>query len=217
MNLRSVEDWHVIFQTLSVIFVMLAVGAGAGTILTGFITHKRQNRLVAEEKVKSAQDVTNLQSSAVDADRKRAEAERALQELEQQQPTAQKGITPAQRHRFLYLMDRLPKGKVEIRFIEGNTDSTELASTLADMLKEAGCDVVEPFLPFLSPGKVPVAIGLRIKDDQNVPRHAVSLQKTLERIGIKTPAQVEDAGIPIEPDVVRVYVYGDLNLETTKP
>ena len=208
MNLRSVEGWYLIFQTLSVIFVMLTVGAGAGTLITGYITHKRQSRSVAAAKVKTEQEVTNLRSSAAEAERKRAETEHALRELQEQQQTAQKGITPEQRQRFLYLMERLPKGKVEIRFIEGNEDSTEFASALADMFKEAGCEVVDPFLPFASPGKVPVAIGLRIKDEQSVPPQSVSLQKTLERIGIKAPAQVEDSDVPIEPDVVRVYVYG---------
>ena len=47
MNVHSVEGWYVIFQTLSVIFIMLTVGTGAGTIITGYVASIRQAAKVA--------------------------------------------------------------------------------------------------------------------------------------------------------------------------
>jgi len=208
MNFRSVEGWYMIFQTLSVIFVMLTAGTGAGAIITGYITHKRQAKLIADTNLRAAGaglELTKAQISLADAEQKRAQAEQALLELKEHlEPRA---ITPEQRQRFLYLMEPLPKGKIEMRFAEGNKESTQFASALADMLTESGCDVKKPSLPF-SARNGTLGIGLRIKDDQAVPPHAVSIQKALERIGIETPAQVETNDLPMESDVVRVYVYG---------
>jgi hypothetical protein len=67
MNLKSVEGWYVIFQTLSVIFVLLTVGTGVGTIITGYIVNRRQTKNIAI-----------LQKEAADARRRQAEAETQL-------------------------------------------------------------------------------------------------------------------------------------------
>jgi hypothetical protein len=209
MNIRSVEGWYIIFQTLSVIFVMLTVGAGAGTIITGYVANRRQTKSIADANTKASeagQEVAKLQISVVEAEQKRVEAERALLEL--QERLAPRVITLEQRQRFLFLMEPLPKGKVEIRFMADNKESTQFASALAEMFAESGCEVIKPLLPFIPPGNAVFGIGLRIKDEHAVPPHSVSLQKTLERIGIETPAQVESANLPMEADLVRVYVYG---------
>lgn len=208
MNFRSVEGWYAIFQTLSVIFVMLTVGTGAGTIITGYITHRRQTKAVAEANTKASeagQEAAKLQVRVAEAEGKRAEAERALLEL--QENLAPRVITAEQRQRFLFLMEPLPKGKLEMRFTAGNKESNQFASLLADMFAESGFEVLKPAVGVNSSNGIS-GIGLRIKDEHAVPQHAVSLQKTLERIGIETPAQVETQSLPIESDVVRVYVYG---------
>ncbi len=209
MNIKSVEGWYSIFQILSVIFGMLTIGTGAGTIITGYIANKRQTKSIADANMKASgagQELAKLQLSVAEAERKRAEAERALLEL--QKHLEPRVITPDQRQRFLFLMERLPKGKVEMRFTAGNNESTQFASALAELFAEAGCEVIKPPVAFNSTGAAVSGIALRIKDDQAVPPHAVSLQKTLERIGIETPAHVEAPDLPIEGDVVRVYVYG---------
>jgi hypothetical protein len=209
MNMRTVEGWYSIFQMLSVIFVMLTVGTGAGTIITGYIANRRQAKSIADATSKASeagQEVARLQISVAEAERKRAEAERAL--LEVQGRLEPRVITPEQRQRFRFLMQPLPKGKVEIRFAAGNNESTQFASALAELFAESGCEVISPHVAFNSTAAGVSGIGLRIKNDHAVPRHAVSLQKTLERIGIETPAQVESANLPIEEDVVRLYVYG---------
>lgn len=209
MNIKSVEGWYSIFQILSVIFAMLTVGTGAGTIITGYIANRRQTKSIAEANTKASgaeQELARLQLSAAEAERKRAEAERALLEL--QKHLEPRAITSDQRQRFLFLMERLPKGKVEMRFTAGNNESIQFASALAELFAESGCDVIKPPVALNSTGSAAVGIALRIKDDHTVPPHAVSLQKTLERIGIETPAHVESPDLPIEGDVVRVYVYG---------
>src|ERR1051325_6898419 len=137
MNIRSVEGWYIIFQTLSVIFVMLTVGAGAGTIITGYLTHKHQAKSIEDANTKASQEsqeLAKLRTSVTESERKRAEAERALQKLQAQLTTT--GITAEQQMRFLYLMERLPKGKVEFRVIPENENSNQMASALADMFAE---------------------------------------------------------------------------------
>ena len=209
MNMRSVEGWYAIFQTLSVIFVMLTAGAGAGTIITGYIANRRQAKAIAEANIKAGetgQEVARLQVSVAEAERKRADAERALLEL--QENLEPRVINGEQRERFLFLMEPLPKGKIEMRFAAGNSEASRFASTLGEMFKEAGCEVELPALGVNSASAGTVGIALRIKDNKAIPPHSVSLQKALERIGIESPAQVESADRPLEPDVVRVYVYG---------
>lgn len=208
MNMRSVEGWYAIFQTLSVIFVMLTVGTGAGTIITGYITNRRQTKAIAEANTKASEaglEAARLQQRAAEAEGKRADAERALLEL--QENLAPRAITAEQRQRFLFLMEPLPKGKLEMRFLAGNKESNQFATLLADMFSESGFEVLKPAVAVNSSNGIS-GIGLRIKDEHAVPQHAVSLQKTLERIGIETPASVETQSLPIESDVVRVYVYG---------
>jgi hypothetical protein len=208
MNFKSVEGWYNIFQTLSVIFVLLTVGSGAGAIITGRIANRRQAKSVADAHARASeagQEVARLQASLTESEQKRSEAERALLEAEGRLNARE--ITPEQRQRFLFLMEPLPKGKVEVRFLAGNNESSQFASTLADMFAASGCEVLKPTTSFNSTPASITGIGLRIGDEHAVPPHAVSLQKALERIGIETPAQVETANLPLESDVVRLYVF----------
>ena len=208
MNIRSVEGWYTIFQTLSVIFVMLTVGTGAGALITGRIANRRHAKSVSDAHTKASEageEVARLQTSLTESEQKRAEAERALLEAEGRLNARE--ITPEQHQRFLFLMEPLPKGKVEIRFLAGNSESSKFAATLADLFGESGCEVLKPSTPFNSTPPSITGIGLRIKDEHSVPPHAVSLQRALERIGIETPAQVETTDLPMESDVVRLYVF----------
>lgn len=209
MNIRSVEGWYHIFQILSVIFVMLTVGTGAGAIITGRMTHRRQAKSISDANTKAAeagQEAARLQTSLAESEKKRDQAERAL--LEAEGRLEPRVISPEQRQRFLFLMEPLPKGKVEVRFLAGNNESSRFASTLSDLFADSGCEVIKPSVSFNSTPASITGIGLRIKDENAIPPHAVSLQKALERIGIETPAQVETTSLPIERDVVRLYVYG---------
>ena len=209
INIRSMEGWYNIFQTLFVICFLLTAGTGAGTFITGYIANRRQAKSIADANAKAleaGQEVANLQTSLAESERKRAEAERAM--LDAQGRLEPRVITPEQRQRFLFLMEPLPKGKVEIRFLAGNNESSQFASTLADMFDQSGCEVQKPSISFNSTPATVTGIGLRIKDDHAIPPHAVSLQKALERIGIETPAQVETGSLPLEQDVVRLYVFG---------
>ena len=210
MNMRSVEGWYVIFQTLSVLFVMLTVGTGAGTIITGYIANRRQTKAIADANLRAANasaDVAKLELSVADAERKRAEAERALLEL--QERLKPRSITPEQRTRFTDFVKGAPKGKVQLTAVAAaDNEPIAFALILKNLLSNAGYNVDDNIRGFVSTGSPMSGIVIKIRDEKAQPPHAGPLQKAFEYIGIKTPGTTVAPVFNLDADTVIIYVYG---------
>jgi hypothetical protein len=185
MNIKSVEGWYVIFQILSVLFVMLTVGTGAGTIITGYIANRRQTKAIADANTKSADaraEVAKLQVSVAEAERKRAEAERALLEL--QERLKARTITPEQRTAFLRVLENAPKGSVEISVVTDDREAFGFASQIRDILQAAGYDVglMGSFTIF---GQPLIGVRLNVKSAEKQPPHGGPIQQALEAAGVQ--------------------------------
>lgn len=164
MNMKSVEGWYVIFQILSVLFVMLTVGTGAGTIITGYIANRRQTKAIANANTKAADagaEVAKLQVSVAKAEQKRAEAERALLEL--QERLKARTITPEQRAAFLRVVENAPKGKVEVSVEAGDPEAFAFGSRIRDMLQAAGYGVSPLMGSFTLFGQPLLGVRLSVK------------------------------------------------------
>jgi hypothetical protein len=210
MNTKSVEGWYIIFQMLSVLFVMLTVGTGAGTIITGYIANRRQTKAIAEANTRAdnaSADVAKLQISVAEAERKRAEAERALLEL--QQRLMPRSITPEQTAKFIEFVKDAPKGKVKLTAVAAaDNEPLKFAQILHGLLSNAGYSVEDKIGGFVSTGSPISGIVIKIRDAQAPPTHAAAIQKGLEYIGITTPGTTEAEVFNLNADTVIIYVYG---------
>lgn len=131
-------------------------------------------------------EVARLQVVVANAEQKRAEAERALIEL--QEKVKPRHLTAEQRARLLELLKANPKGTIHVSAVTGDAESIAFGRELAEVLSEAGWNV--GFNDILTFGGTPVGVFITLRSKENVPVRAIILQKALEQVGISAPAEL---------------------------
>lgn len=142
-----------------------------------------------EGAIKATAEVARLQIVVANAETKRAEAERALLEL--QERIKDRHLTTEQRARLVELFKANPKGKINVSCVGGSSpEPCIFASEIVDTLKLGGWDV--EFSPgFISVGGIPVGLIIQVRSSDKAPVRAEVLQKALGEIGFAAPGEVQ--------------------------
>ncbi|MEK6280350.1 MAG: hypothetical protein AABN95_08360 [Acidobacteriota bacterium] len=206
MNMKSVEGWYLIFQTLSVIFVMLTVGTGAGTIITGYIANRRQTEKIANLE-KDAADARRRQSEAetrqAEAETRLAEAETRLAEAQMQLAQLRKKLEPRfiRPGIFKNALSGAAPHTVEILYPKENDEAFVAAAQLVGALREiSGWSVSDPkplsalastssLPPMLAAGAQTLGITIRTNKLDGA---AKSVRKTLSGEGFDATSVLDE-------------------------
>lgn len=138
-------------------------------------------------------DVLNLQKRLEKAENVTGYTHDKLQQLqEKQQP---RNITPEQSKGFLEYSRNFPKGSIDIISVLGDSESSNFALTLKNMLGKAGWNI-NSFGQSVFPGGDPHLVSLRVHSQETIPPHAAALKKSLSYIGIKSWWVVEQSKPP---------------------
>ena len=92
---------------------------------------------------------------------------------------------------FINFVKTVSKGRVVIQAISTNTEATQFAKQISDMLGSAGYDVTENFGSTSLLGDQPVGVQMKIRSMAEQPVYAGSLQRGLEFIGIDTSGALD--------------------------
>jgi hypothetical protein len=147
-------------------------------------------------------EVAKLQIAVAGAETKRAEAERALLEL--QERLKPRTVTPEQRDAFVKALSGVPRGKVNISVITGDPEAFTFASQLFEILGSIGFDVGPQMGSMTLFGKPPVGITASIASQSSAPAFAEPLLDALKLLDPNTEGSL--GGAPGAEDSVAILV-----------
>jgi hypothetical protein len=142
------------------------------------------------QSAKASGEVAGLQVVVANAEQKRAEAERALLEL--QQRIKPRRFTAEERTRLIAaLKASTPKGLIEIDCVLGDGEGIAFASQIDEILKAADWPTTGVNQSVFGPSN-PVGAGLLVHSLKDLVPHAVALQKAFFAAGIPLQAAEND-------------------------
>lgn len=173
--------------------VLLAIGfvVGIATIWVGMQANKEKDIKAREQEETIAGINLKIEQEA----RKRAEAERALLEL--QNRLSPRVLASEQKTELLRRLQAIPKGTIEINFVAGNEESMQYAQQFIEIFNTAGWKV-EPRA--LAAGFSILGFGVTLSNP---------FTQTLEQVFRDCGIQIDREGIPIaldSPDSIALIV-----------
>lgn len=110
-------------------------------------------------------------------------------------------LTPEQRQSLIRILNKSPKGSIDVTAVMGDNESAAFADQLTKILESAGWTVVHSGLTTFVGHTVGLIVV--IHDSQKVPEHADVLRRALNSIGFPTKGEVS----PSRPqDVIELVV-----------
>jgi hypothetical protein len=135
-----------------------------------------------EGLAKSNEEIARLTIEVADAKRRQAEAERALLELRER--LKPRRLSNAQRTRLTDLLDKEPRGAVEIQCVRTpDNEPYTLAMDLVDVLMRSGWEILNVTSLVVLGCKIE---NLELRVPNKPPPHTIALERALNEIGFPT-------------------------------
>jgi len=151
----------------------------------------------SEEKVNSSIEAVTRRLS--DIQQKLANAEQELKDIrERQQALQPRTLSKAQREQFLAMLNRGPKGVVDVTAVMGDGEARGFAGELDQLLKAAGWTTGDVSQALFSGRSV--GIQVRVHNPNSVPSHFPVLVHAFQIIGIEihgtfNPSDVSEGAV----------------------
>ena len=197
-----------------VVIGALAILLGAmGSVWGGRAREKYSGERLAENQKRTQQalrDATGSTERLAAADERAAKANERAAAMEKEAANARlaaeklkvkaawREITEEQARAFVAAASALPKGKIEVQYLNTDLEAASFAAQLCEIFLKAGFDAPDRFdkMYGVSPkGGMMIGVNMKVSDPHN--QTAIGLQEALKKINVDVNGQVESMDLAV--------------------